>query len=123
MLNEEKSPSEFNEAVYQIMRLHQIWTDARNSRESGNLQKLRWNLDSAEIELSEDIRRLKERGEDYFQDLKDINKELGEKDYINPKARQEIYKLLLDKEKFLRKIQDLAGKGAKYKDVGEDEIE
>ena len=109
-MEETKLISEYNEAGNQILRLHNIWLDCRRYREAGSLGKYKWALDSAEIELTLDIL-------DKQTELDTLNTKIvtnfGVKLYIN----------LMKKEKLLRQIQDQAGKGGKYKDPNEDEMD
>jgi len=107
---EERLVSQFNEAKFQIIRLHNIWQQIRIYREAGKLEDCRWTLDSAEVELQEDLEK---EDEDHSKlKLKEKLKEINE-NIENAKSKPELYKNLMLKEKFLRKIQDLSGKGAK----------
>ncbi len=108
----ERKLSEFNEASFQIQRLHNAWLDCRRLRESGNLEKWKWALDSVEIELSVDS--IDNEGE-----LEDVNKKLSG---IKEIKLEDFYLFLKEKEKLLRKIQDKAGKGGKYKDPDDDNL-
>ena len=117
-MEEDKKLSQYNEAGFQIQRLHNIWLDTRLAREKGNLKQVRWKLDSAEVELSEDIDEHDEGKKDeekFSKKLEKINENIGttskEKEITN------FYINLMKKEKLLRKIQNKAGKGAKYRDL------
>ncbi len=110
MAADDKKISEFNEAGLQIQRLHNAWCDCRRNREAGNLLKVKWILDSIEVELNVDIIR----GE-HLDKIKEINKTLSEVKDMN-----EFYSATMDKEKLLREVQDSSGKGGKYKDPDED---
>ena len=118
----DKLTSEYNEAAFQIARLHNLWLDSRKQREKGDLVSLRWTLDSAEIELSEDIDLLDEQTNKntFNNDLEKINKEV--RDAIKSANKFKLYRGLIKKEKFLRKIQEEAGKGAKRRSEDDDGI-
>lgn len=122
----DKTTSALNEAGLQLQRLHNIWLTSRISREGGNLTKCRWNLDSAEVELSEDIDILDGtlKGDEKFsKKVEELNEKISKKNFSLPSDKQDIYNLLIKKEKLLRKIQNQIGKGAKYKDWDEDEMD
>jgi len=114
----EKLTSKYNEASFQIQRLHNIWLDARRHRENGSLQKYKWVLDSAEIELTTDIvKKGKEINPEHSKALKKVNEDIEK-----AKARA-LYVALMEKEKLLRQIQDAAGKGGVYENPDEDEMD
>ncbi len=110
---EDRLISEFNEAKYQILRLHYIWLQAKQHREAGKFNNVRWALDSAEIELWQDIQIIDEdisdKDKKYEKKIKDINDKIEE----NKNNPAEFYKNLQEKEKILRIAQEKAGKGAK----------
>jgi len=119
-MTNERLISEFNEAVFQIGRLHNIWLQSRVARESGQLIKWKWILDSAMIELCNDVRRLDEIKETdtYKEKLEKLDQEIE-----SAEKRQdfkELYKKLKEKEMLLREIQEEAGKGSKLKSIEED---
>ena len=118
--NPEKSV--FNEGIHQIWRLNNDWSLCKIYRENGLLGKLRFKLDSIQLELCVDIERLHKQEE-----VDKINEELARvhSDVLSnkdlAKNRLELYKLLNKKEAFLRKVQDLAGKGGKRSNPEEEE--
>ena len=109
---EEQKISKFNASQLKILNLNNIWVDSRRYREAGNLQKVKWCLHSAEIELNVDIVKFK-----YDKQLEKIN------DKIEKSIGKDLYIALLDKEKLLRAIEDKSGKGISYSDPGEDEMD
>jgi len=118
-MDEERLISEFNEAKFQVFRLHNIWMECKMFRESGKLMEWRWKLDTATIELYYDAEMLDEqKGTNYVQQLKDLDKEI--ENAIKQKNLEELYKKLKEKEILLRKIQNEAGKGGKYKPIEEE---
>lgn len=118
----EHQTSEFNDAVFQIERLHNFWNECKYYREKGKLVEYYFKLDGVEIELYPDAMRLdKESGEKeekWADKIKDINDQIqlafGKKDF------KEFYKKLIDKEKILRTLQFATGKGGKYKNEDDD---
>ena len=116
-----------NDAMLQIQRLHNIWNDARSKRESGKLLECRWILDSAEIELSDDIEKIDESITDGKQTISkklgEINDKLKKKDNLKRENEVNFYNILLDKEKLLRNVQNRVGKGSKFKDTEEDDMD
>ena len=119
METSERTVSEYNENAFATSRLHNIWLDARNNRENGNLlghKGYKWNLDSAEIELKKDAKKLdSEQGTTYVKTLKEINEKVN-----CSKTFQSLYYNLMEKEELLRDIQQDSGKGTTYKDIDED---
>lgn len=118
---EEQLISEFNEAKFQILRLHNLWTESKQYRTSGDLKNCRWVLDSAEVELEVDIEKLDEnKDNNYREQLDKIEKNLEQ----SKKHLQvgKFYTCLIEKEKLLRKIQNEAGKGGRYKNPSDDEM-
>jgi hypothetical protein len=111
--------SKFNDAVMQIMRLNACWQNCKHYRTSGNLNAWRWELDYAWSELTPDAIRKKGNNineNEYFTLVKALNKLIT----MNKNNTGLLYKYLDLKEKFLRKLQDEAGKGSKYEDNEED---
>jgi hypothetical protein len=124
MPEEENMTSEFNEAVFQIQRLHSIWMECKRLREGGRLIEWKWKLDSAEIELDADAERLDKNIADEEKWIKKIEKTdsdiaKAEKD----KNLKDVYKYLKNKEKILRSLQQASGKGSKYRPGGDDDFD
>jgi hypothetical protein len=115
----ERRISEFNEAAFQIQRLHSIWVECKMRRQLGDLPGIRTALDSASIELWVDAIKIddREKKENGFQ--KKINAVDKEIEYVIEKkditSLKNLYKLLIIKEKLLRQLQEEAGKGGKTK--------
>jgi len=126
--NEERMISEFNEAKFQIFRLHNVWLECKSLREKGFLNKWRWKLDTAMIELWNDAKRIdgeedesekpEEKEKRYISKLKKVNKEIN--DSTKQKKIELIYNNLIKKELLLREIQEAAGKGGRLKSADED---
>jgi hypothetical protein len=127
-----KTTSFFNEGVMQLQRLHNIWLDIRKFREAGEFDKAKGSLMSAYVELSPDVesldskfgkRKMDNSGIDknYKTKLNELDKSLD--DAASKMKRIEVYKLLVEKEIILRRVQEESGKGAKYKSSDEDELD
>jgi len=118
----ERLISEFNEAKFQIYRLHNLWQEAKHHRESGNLVHLRWTLDSAAIELSHDAKKLdgnlKDDKEGYVFKVEELNSEINSA--VQNGNLSKLYLKLVEKEKLLREIQEESGKGGRYKQEDSD---
>lgn len=99
--------SKYNSAISQLMRLDYLWQDChRHSREG---KYLKWNadLDRVWCELAQDIKE-KDKEE---KDFNDLNKEVA-----NAKDNNSMYKILMKKEVFLRRLQNKQGKGTAYEE-------
>ena len=117
-----KTISKFNEGVLQIQRSNNIWLCARINREGGNYRRVKDILDSAWIEFAIDAEKL-DNNEDtnYVKQVEDIDKEYEEE--VKKKNRNALYKLLIKKEILIRTIQDKSGKGARYENPEDDDID
>lgn len=113
-----KESSAFNEGMLQIQRLHNSWMRCNHFSSKGLLKDWRWELDVIWRELSYDASKAEK-------DFKTEFKELDVK--INVAATKnlgaELYSCLVEKEVLLRELQHAAGKGGKYLDGDEDDIE
>lgn len=112
--------SEFNEAKFQIFRLHNSWVECKSRRQNGDLVGLRYALDSVALELNNDAIRVdktKKEDEDKFvHRIKEIDKKIAEE--IEKKEKKSLtilYELLKEKERILRQLQEEAGKGTRLK--------
>lgn len=103
--------SDFNEAKFQIWRLHNEWTECNRLSQKGKLLEWKWRLDVIWRELSTDAYERdggsQDKGTYYFE-----NKEINEK-ISNAKNRDEFYNALQEKDVFLRRLQTKVGKGSK----------
>ena len=105
---ENKETSSFNEAKYQVLRLHVYWTRAEQYANAGLLQKWRFILDSIWRELYPDVLRL--------ENTKEIKKRnYAFMKYISiSKGKTKLYFALNERHEFLKEIQDKCGKGGLY---------
>lgn len=114
-----KVTSEWNDAGLQIRRLNNIWIECKYNREKGKLIDYKWKLDSAAVELWNDAKRLdKEETNGYTTTLQELDKEIIKAEL--EKNLSLFYQKLLAKERILREVQELSGKGSKFKAADED---
>lgn len=118
--------SKFNSGMAQIQRLHDLWLRSHVVVMRGDLRSWNWVLDRIWLELIGDIKVDDKRIEAW----NDINKKIAELlmklnsyNIILEDFRTEYYKSLIDKESFLRRLQNELGKGTKFEDLDEDSIE
>jgi hypothetical protein len=122
--------SKYNSAVAQLIRIDELWKDChKHSRAARFLQ---WNndLDKVWSELSADLEKgqlkLEEGTYLWFNNLITVTGNLsqGELHGFNPsQVSTKHYFLLLQKEKWLRKLQNKLGKGTSYADEFEDDFD
>ncbi len=117
--------SDFNEAKFQILRLHLLWQSCNSLSQSGKLIQWKWKLDNIWRELSVDAAEkddsVDKDKEKYFIRVKDINKAIVTAE--TKKNRAEIYDALQNKEIFLRQLQQDAGKGSRKHSQDEDDMD
>jgi len=112
--NDKKSmTSDFNEAKFQIYRLHILWLSCNTLSEEGKLIDWKWKLDTIWRELSPDA-TAKDKGKEnnikatYSYKMKVINHNIAKS-----RGQNAIYNALQEKEVFLRCLQEEVGKGSK----------
>jgi len=134
MDDESRLISEFNEAKFQIYRLHNIWVECKQLRESGQLIPWKWKLDTAQIELNEDAKRIsnqtlseedeegkrknERKSKDYIQILKLLDDDIENSEKQND--LKVMYEKLKEKEMLLREVQQECGKGARFRSEDDD---
>jgi len=102
--------SEFNEAQFQILRLHDCWNDCNRFIKQGNFDQWKWTLDVAWNELFPDVQKIKKKGgkEWYLKEFSKCNKRIQ-----IAKTKNQTYFALMKKHQFLKNLQDDVGKGSK----------
>jgi len=105
-INTEKL-AKFNSMTAILFRLDLLWKDAHAHSRSGQLMKWNWDLDKVFCELSADAKpeheeTFKKFNTEVFALSRDVTK------------RAELYEKLMEKEIFLRKLQNKQGMGVKY---------
>lgn len=132
---EEQKVSKFSGAVSALIRVDELWNDTHTHSRQGKY--LNWNedLDRIWLELAKDLSneiftskkeifdafetQLKEKGGIYDKakcDFEDIPQDTITK-------RSNIYKILMDKELFLRRLENELGKGTSWEDEDEDDFD
>jgi hypothetical protein len=121
--NEQKNLiSTFNDAKLQIFRLNNAWERYATSIRSGNLIKADWDLDEVygELYIDEEYEdEGKEEGKQFKSKFKKINDLIAK----HKNDTSKFYLVLKMKERLLRRLQDLSGKGAKRSSEDEDDID
>jgi hypothetical protein len=122
--------SAYNEGIFQIQRLNYLWVDAQNARKHGNLEAYRHNLDCIWDELSRDAARTDGGKIENFAEwnktlshFKEYQRLMHDMNLAKRLGKGYYYATLRETERFLRHLQDTAGKGGKYADPGEDKID
>lgn len=124
--------SVYNSGVAQIKRLDELWNKTHKYAEGGLLSKWNWILDRIWCELIGDLELSEEDSKDKsykdtFDGFKviigDINQKFVKKEIKAEEYKRELYENLMDKEAFLRRLQQRLGKGTKFVDADEDMIE
>ena len=100
--------SKFNSSLAILYRIDILWKDAHRHSRMGLLIRWNWDLDRVWTELAADA---KENDLEAFQKF---NKKISEINKI--KEREKLYTTLLNKEIFLRKLQNKQGKGMSYEE-------
>ena len=129
--------SDFNEAKFQIFRLHNEYTNCNRLSSAGDLTKWCWHLDIIWRELSSDA--IKKEGtienNQYFKEIDKLNKDINNfseeieqnikkgKKIEATKSRSKLYRAIEKKEIYLRNLQDDFGKGSKRSSEDEDDID
>ena len=117
--------SDFNEAKFQILRLHLLWQSSNSLSQSGKLIQWKWKLDTIWRELSVDAtqkdKSIDKNKDKYFTRVKELNKNIAKAQEDN--KREEVYETLQKKEIFLRQLQEDAGKGSRKHAHDEDDMD
>ena len=103
--------SDFNEAKFQIYRLHILWLTCNTLSQTGKLIEWKWKLDTIWRELTPDAKykdKLKEKNDTYFNQILLLNEKIAKSN-----GSEELYNALQEKEIFLRCLQEEVGKGGK----------
>lgn len=105
--------SNFNEGINQIRRLGEAWMRCAYYSKHGELTKWRWELDCVSRELDYDA-----NAKDFTDRLVEANKNVSLAFKIGNRAM--MYKVLDTKERLLRSLQEVSGKGGSYSDDEDD---
>lgn len=133
MENEEQRVSSFNQAAFQMQRLHYLWTEANHLSIAGELNGWRWRLEAIWRELCVDATEEDNRNLNGIRAR--ITKAISSAPNRNPReltpqeetalagSRAALYTALTDFDVFLRRLEDRAGKGSMYKRPDEDDFD
>ena len=112
--------SDFNEAKFQIYRLHILWLNCNTLSQLGKLTEWKWKLDTIWRELSTDAKQKDNtnKNKDNFKKIQELNDKIAE-----AKGNSKLYNTLQEKEIFLRCLQDEVGKGSKKSSREEEDFD
>lgn len=128
MEEQEQKISKYNSGVAIQIRLDLVWKDANDHSRKGDFTKWNNDLDVVWRELARDISTKdwdikKKELEKFDTDISNIGNAAVEPpkgfQKIDPKVwkkRDELYKLLVEKELFLKRLENELGKGTKFGD-------
>ena len=145
--NEQNQISKHNSGVFIIQRLHNLWLDANEHSRNGEFAKWNNDLDRIWLEIardlsdyqlkdSEDNKGNKKKGK--LTEFQEFDKRLADTGEIrnsgkihdfqktdkdDAKIRNKQYKILMEKEFFLRRLENETGKGTKFEDTSEDDMD
>ena len=129
-MNEEETQilSKHNSSVNILIRLDGLWKDANNHRRQGQFSKWNHDLDVIWCELArdldnEDFKKKKETFESFERKIGEFGKfddnagsrliQITKSEIIN---RDKQYKNLMDKDLFLRRLENFLGKGTAWQE-------
>jgi len=145
-MEEERKISKHSGSVSIVIRLNSLWIDTHSHSRAGKFLKWNADLDRIWCELSRDLKedeyndktdkegniikgfkslfeefddKLKETGK--FKDNADESFDEVSKSDIESRDKQ--YKILMDKELFLRRLENHLGKGTQWEDEGDWEMD
>ena len=127
--------SKYNSAIAQLMRIDSLWKDAHSHSRSGQYDKWNADLDKVWAEIAGDLD--KKKGDPDTVAYNEFTIRLAEtgalprpviigferlpEGYSLRKAKQ--FQILLEKEIWLRQLQNKLGKGTAYADELEDDLD
>jgi len=117
MVEIENRQSKFNSTIAILIRIDRLWQDAHRHSREGKLINWNWDLDRVWCELVSDVKE---------GDIKSFSKftdKIAAIDKTKKDFRETLYHLLMEKEKFLRILQNKQGKGVSYIDEEEDDFD
>ena len=123
--------SDYNSALFINQRLHELWKDANRHKRVGAYAQWNGDLDALWCELAGDVEEGSDEEKKFLKFgllLKSCNPlqnwnasssfDSSTNNLLTKKTQQ--YKVLMDKEIFLRRLQNKQGKGTKYRDSSDD---
>lgn len=131
----DKKVSKFTGALAQIYRIDGLWRDVNSHSRNGLFEKWNMDLDRMWSELSRDLSDeeftiYEEKFDNFDDDLSKFkefydNEPEGFKvaDKNAKENRAKIYRILMNKELFLRRLENHVGKGTSFEDSDEYDID
>lgn len=128
----ERQVSKFSSGVNQLLRLDNLWKDANSHSRSGRYSLWNNDLDTVWRELARDLgdndyTKKKQSFDKFDSELGDAGKflDFGSDtfDDVSPeqiKSRSKHYKILNQKELFLRRLENFLGKGTTWDEDDDD---
>ena len=104
--------SKYNAAIAQLYRLDKLWSDTHKYSSSGRLKSWNWILDALWRELAGDTNTKQEN------EFKNINTKIAK---ANGNKRK-IYLLLMEKQIWIKRLENKQGKGTAYLDPDQDSM-
>lgn len=131
-VDDEVKTSKYNNAIDQIYRLGIIWRNAYKHSSSGNYLAWNFDLDAVWREFAGDLKPESEEDKAFKEINSKINKLLPLHSVASPtfnkvspiekKRISDQYDLLMEKEIFLRRLQNQLGKGTAWDDSEDDDF-
>jgi hypothetical protein len=136
-LEEERKISKYSSGINIIVRLDSLWKDTHRHSREGAFSKWNSDLDRIWLELARDYsegsEEWKDKKEKFDKFEKDITTEGGFHDFKRegfektPREtylkREKVYKILMDKQLFLARLENELGKGTTHDDGDEDDFD
>lgn len=127
---EDRTKSKYNSAISQLYRMDELWRDSHRHSRAGNLKEYNSDLDRVWLELAGDLKPVNKKDRAIILEYKDFNFKIAELNGLLTMKRislsnfsEKLYQLLMEKELFLRRMQNELGKGTAYEDEMEDDWE
>jgi len=121
---ESEKTSKYNSGWAQIERIDLIWRNVHKYRCAGIYKKCNEEMDGVWIELAGDLAKDNEAEKEIVRIDGELDKLFSNfKDGSASINKDKIYKKLMEKEIFIRRLQNTLGKGTALKDVDEDDFE
>lgn len=106
--------SKYNSGIAQIYRMDNLWKDTHTHSRNGEMDKWNWDLDRLWLELAADLKEVDSRVNKFAEfnnSIAELKEKLSNKKIEVSKYFSEIYQKQMEKELFLRRLQNDLGKG------------
>jgi len=134
-IEQEQRTSKYNSAISALIRLNELWIDTHKHSRGGLFGHWNEDLDRIWLELARDLEEKQfkakkitfDKFETQLRDAGGIKDSKGEGfsevSDVEIKNRDKNYKILMDKELFLRRLENELGKGTAWEDGSEDDFD